>query len=261
LSISIQLLPLICLTLTDVDCSIRTNFARQYVYLLTSIKSYELYSEHLNHVLVRYADLIETTSSNNNDSSLDFKSIFEQSISLFVTIVFPSKLKTLRFATTTTTTTTTTAVDASAIDHASTNPTTFDTLDDDEIDSRKEQYLISFASDLCRVCYRFAIDLKHRSTFEYSSHLFIHLLNASTTNHIGIIERLTHTDDSSMKTPEKFYFDYGRTLIQISIEQNCSLDQIVELTIRILDIFQSSDTIVERILADLIQVNIEYTCR
>ena len=46
-------------------------------------------------------------------------------------------------------------------------------------------------------------------------------------------------------------------MIKHAIEQHCSLDHIVELTIQILNTFNSSDVVVERVLADLIQVRKE----
>lgn len=71
---------------------------------------------------------------------------------------------------------------------------------------------------------------------------------------MDIIKKLTEKSDSNETIPEIFYLNYARPLIRIAIEQHCSLDDIVDLTIQILNTFDSSESVVERILADLIQV-------
>jgi phosphopentomutase len=83
---------------------------------------------------------------------------------------------------------------------------------------------------------------------------FTRLLSFTTSNNTEIITNLTNSTEQTTTIPEIFYSNYARPLIIIAIEQHCSLDCIVELTIQILNTFDSSEVIVERVLADLIQV-------
>jgi hypothetical protein len=133
--------------LIDKDCSIRNVYARQYVYLISSLKSFRLYSDHLNNLLSLFRDLI-----NQSSSTIESKYIFEQSAILFETILSPPKLKNLRFAVTTIAT-------SSSTDLSSIDSTTFQT-EDDEIDdnNQKEIYLIQFATDLCQYCFQFCTE-------------------------------------------------------------------------------------------------------
>ncbi|CAF0848180.1 unnamed protein product [Rotaria sordida] len=242
-----RLLPLIRRLLTDKDCSIRSAFARQYVHFLSSIQSFRLYSDHLNNVLSLFHKLINPSSSINESN--DLKYIFEQSAILFETILSPPKLKNLRFAATTTTT-------SSSTDLSSIDSTTFQTEDDDELDNnnQKEIYLIQFATDLCQYCFQFCIKYSDHSSFQHGLDLFTRLLNSSTSNNIEIIKKLTDAYDNTNTIPEIFYLNYAKPLMKIAIEQHCSLDHIVELTIQILNTFDSSEGVVERVLADLMQL-------
>lgn len=237
---------MIRLSLVDKDCPVRNVFARQYVHLLSSLKSFRLYSDHLNSILTLFRELINQSSASNGESP-DLKYIFEQSVVLFETVLFPPKMKNLRFAATTA---------SSSTDLSSFESTTFQSDENDELDynNQKDNYLIGFARDLCQLCFQFCLDHSNHSAFEHSLNFFTHLLNASTVNHVQIVEKLTERNNAQTTTPERFYANYARPLIQKSIEQHCSLDQIVELTIRILDTFESSDDVVERVLADLIQM-------
>jgi hypothetical protein len=240
-----RLLPLIRQSLIDKDCSIRNLYARQYLYLLTSLKSFRLYRDHLNSLLLLFHDLINQSSSINES-----KYIFEQSAILFETILSPPKLKNLRFAATTIATSSST--DLSSIDSA-----TFQAEDDDEEienNNQKETYLIQFATNLCQYSFQFCIEHSNHSSFEHGLDFFTRLLNSSTTNNTEIITKLTNQIDNTETIPEIFYSNYARPLIKIAIEQHCSLDDIVELTIQILNTFDSSEAVVERVLADLIQV-------
>ncbi len=227
----------------DKDCSIRNVYARQYVYLISSLKSFRLYSDHLNNLLSLFRDLI-----NQSSSTIESKYIFEQSAILFETILSPPKLKNLRFAVTTIAT-------SSSTDLSSIDSTTFQT-EDDEIDdnNQKETYLIQFATDLCQYCFQFCTEHSNRSSFEHSLDLFTRLLSFTTSNNTEIITKLTNSTEQTTTIPEIFYSNYARPLIIIAIEQHCSLDCIVELTIQILNTFDSSEVVVERVLADLIQV-------
>lgn len=220
----------------DKDCSIRNTFARQYLYLLTSIESFSLYREHLNDLLTFFHDLITQNFSLNES-----KYIFEQSAILFETILSPPKLKNLRFAANTVTT-------SSSTDLSSIDSTSFQIKDEDD-NNDKESYLIQFATNLCRYSFQFCID---HPTFEHGLDFFTRLLNSSTMNTKEIITKLT---DSNVTIPEIFYGNYAKPLIQIAIEQHYALDNIVQITIQVLNSFNSSDVIVERVLADLIQVN------
>ncbi|UJR36748.1 hypothetical protein I4U23_029463 [Adineta vaga] len=242
-----RLIPMIRLSLIDKDCSIRNVFARQYIHILNSIKSFRLYSDHLNSVLLLFHDLINQSSA--SGESNDLKYIFDQSAILFDTILSPPKLKNLRFAVTTIKTSSST--DLSSIDSA-----TFQTEDTDDLENnnQKDKYLIQFATKLCQYCFQFCIAHPTHPAFEHSLDLFTRLLNASTSNSTEIITKLTEKPDSTNTIPELFYLNYARPLISISIEQHCSLDLIVELTIQILNTFDSSETIVERVLADLIKL-------
>jgi hypothetical protein len=180
----------------------------------------------------------------------ELKYIFEQSAILFETILSPPKLKNLRFAATTIITTSST--DLSSIDS-----TTFQTEDDDdeiENNNHKEIYLNQFATNFCQYCFQFCTEHPNHSAFEYSLDLFTRLLNSSTSNNIEIITKLTNQTETTTTIPEIFYLNYARPLIKIAIEQHCSLDHIVDLTIQILNTFDSSEVVVERVLADLIQV-------
>ena len=236
---------MIRLSLNDKDCPIRNVLARQYVHLLSSLKSFRLYSDHLNSVLTLFRELINQPSLTNESS--DLKYIFEQSVVLFETVLFPPKMKNLRFAASTA---------ASSTDLSSLESTTSQSDQKDELDynNQKDTYLIGFARDLCQLCFQFCLEHSNHSAFEHSLNFFTHLLNSSTLNHIQIVEKLTEKNNAQETTPERFYSNYARPLIQKSIEEHCSLDQIVELTIRILDTFESSDVVVERVLADLIQL-------
>ena len=224
----------------DKECSIRNVYARQYVYLLTSLKSFRLYKDHLNNVLLLYRNLIIESN--------DLKYIFEQSAILFETILSPPKLKNLRFATIT--------INSSSTDLSSIDSTTFQIDDDDDIDNinKKETYLIQFATDLCQLCFKFCTEHSNQSAFEYSLDLFTRLLNSSSTNNIEIMKKLTNENDNNNTIPQTFYTEYARPLIKIAIKQHCSLDDIVDLTIQILNTFDSSEATVEHVLADLIQV-------
>ena len=229
----------------DKDCSIRNTFARQYLYLLTSIKSFSLYREHLNKLLAFFHDLITQNFSLNES-----KYIFEQSAILFETILSPPKLKNLRFAANTVTTSSST--DLSSIDSAS-----FQIEDENDVDdnNEKESYLIQFATNLCQYSFQFCID---HSAFEHGLDFFTRLLNSSTANTKEIITKLTEPMNSDVTIPEIFYGNYAKPLIKIAIEQHCALDDIVQITIQVLNSFNSSDVIVERVLADLIQVKIKH---
>ncbi|CAF3382089.1 unnamed protein product [Rotaria sp. Silwood1] len=245
-----RLLPLIRRLLTDKDCSIRTVYARQYVHFLSSIQSFRLYCDHLNNVLSLFHDLINPSSSSSiiNETN-DLKYIFEQSAILFETILSPPKLKNLRFAATT-------RITSSSTDLSSIDSTTFQVEDDNEIDNnnQKEIYLIQFATNLCQYCFEFCTKYSNHTSFEHGLNLFTRLLNPSTSNNIEIIKKLTNEIDNTNTIPEIFYLNYAKPLIKIAIEQHCSLDYIVELTIQILNTFDSSDIVVERVLADLMQL-------
>jgi hypothetical protein len=139
--------------------------------------------------------------------------------------------------------------------------TTFQTEDNDDGENnnnnnnnQKDNYLIQFATNLCQYCFQFCIEHSNHSAFEYSLDLFTRLLNPSTSNSIEIITKLTEKNDNTATIPEIFYLNYARPTIKIAIEQHCSLDHIVELTIQILNTFDSSEVVVERVLADLIKV-------
>ncbi|CAF1307117.1 unnamed protein product [Rotaria magnacalcarata] len=241
-----RLLPLIRRLLTDKDCSIRNVYARQYFHFLNSIQSFRLYSDHLNSVLSLFRDLINPTTTN---ESIDLKYIFQQSALLFETILSPPKLKNLRFAATTT----------SFSDISSVDSTTFQAEDDadDNIDNnnnQKELYLIQFTTDLCRYCFQFCTENPNQSSFEHSLNLFTRLLNSSISNDVEIIKKLINTNDNINSIPDVFYLYYARPLMKIAIEQHFSLDDILELTIQILYVFDSSEVVVERVLADLIKL-------
>lgn len=236
------------MSLIDKDCSIRNVYARQYVYLLSTIKSFRLYKDHLNNVLSLFRDLIYQTSSSANES----KYIFEQSAILFETILSPPKLKNLRFATTS-------SKASSSTDLSSIDSTTFQNEDDDnENDNnlQKDNYLIQFATNLSEYCFKFSIEHPDQPSFEYSLDLFTRLLNSSISNNTEVITKLTDRTESTDTIPEVFYINYARPLIKIAIEQHYSLDDIVDLTIQILNTFDSSEVVVERVLADLIQVKV-----
>ncbi|CAF2944412.1 unnamed protein product [Rotaria sp. Silwood2] len=243
-----RLLSLIRRLLTDKDCSIRSVYARQYVHFLSSIESFRLYSDHLNNVLSLFHDLINLSSSSINESN-DLKNIFEQSTILFETILSPPKLKTLRFAATTT-------ITSSSTDLSSMESTTFQVEDDNEIDNNneKEIYLIQFSTDLCQYCFQFCIKYSNHTSFEHGLNLFTRLLNSSTSNNIEIVKKLTNENHDTNTIPEIFYLNYAKPLMKIAIERHCSLDYIVELTIQILNTFDSSEVVVERVLADLMQL-------
>ena len=230
-------------SLIDKDCSIRNTFARQYLYLITSIKSFSLYRNHLNSLLSFFHELITK-----NFLLSESKYIFEQSAILFETILSPPKLKTLRFAANTVTT-------SSSTDLSSIDSTTFQIEDDDkdltDDTNDKESYLIQFASNLCQYAYQFCLDHSDHSAFEHGLDFFTRLLNSSMMNSTEIVKKLT---DSTGAIPEIFYRNYAKPLIKIAIEQHCALDDIVQITIHVLNSFNSSDEIVERVLADLIQV-------
>lgn len=240
------MLPLIRQSLIDKDCSIRNTFARQYLYLITSIKLFSLYRNHLNNLLSFFHDLITQNISLNES-----KYIFEQSAILFETILSPPKLKNLRFAANTATT-------SSSTDLSSIDSTTFQIEDEDddvnEDNNDKESYLIQFASHLCQYAYQFCLDHPDHSAFEHGLDFFTRLLNSSTANTTEIVKKLTEQTESSATTPERFYGNYAKPLIKIAIEQRYALDDIVQITIQVLNSFNSSDAIVERVLADLIQL-------
>jgi hypothetical protein len=200
-----------------------------------------LYSDHLNNVLSLFRDII--------NQSNDLKYTFEQSGILFETILSPPKLKNLRFAATT-------IITSSSTDLSSVDSTTFQTEDDEETDNtnQKDRYLIQFATNLCQYCFQFCTEHSNQSAFEYSLDLFTRLLTSSTSSNTEIITKLTNEIDNTDTIPEIFYLNYARPLIKMAIEQHCSLDNIVELTIQILNTFDSSELVVERVLADLIQV-------
>ncbi|CAF3531422.1 unnamed protein product [Adineta steineri] len=241
-----RLLPMIRRSLDDKDCSVRNVYARQYVYLLSSIQSFRLYSDHLNSVLELFRDLVNQSSTSSESNDL-LKYIFEQSSILFETILCPPKLKNLRFAVKT----------SSSNDLSSMDSATFQTDDNDddvENNNQKDTYLIEFAMNLCQYCFQFCIEHPKDLTFEYSLDLFTRLLNPSTSNNIEIITKLINNNDNTNTIAEIFYLNYARPLIQIAIERHCSLDSIVELTIQILNTFDSSEVVVERVLADLIKL-------
>lgn len=238
--------------LTEKDCPIRNVYARQYFYFLSSIESFRLYSDHLNSVLSLFHDLINLTLSTNE--TVDLKYVFEQATILFETILSPPKPKTLRFAATT-------IVTSSSNDLSSIDSTTFQTEDDDDnidTNNQKENYLIKFTNSLCKYCFQFCTENSTHSSFEHCLALFIGLLNSSASNNNEIIKTLTNRTDTANSIPEIFYMDYARPLMKIAIEQHCSLDNILELTIETLNVFDSSEVVVERVLADLIQVTIPY---
>ncbi|CAF5119594.1 unnamed protein product, partial [Rotaria magnacalcarata] len=202
--------------------------------------------DHLNSVLSLFRDLINPTTTN---ESIDLKYIFQQSALLFETILSPPKLKNLRFAATTT----------SFSDISSVDSTTFQAEDDadDNIDNnnnQKELYLIQFTTDLCRYCFQFCTENPNQSSFEHSLNLFTRLLNSSISNDVEIIKKLINTNDNINSIPDVFYLYYARPLMKIAIEQHFSLDDILELTIQILYVFDSSEVVVERVLADLIKL-------
>jgi len=196
-----------------------------------------------------FRDLINQSSSTNESN--DLKYIFEQSAILFETILSPPKLKNLRFAATT-------VITSSSTDLSSVDSTTFQTEDNDDEENnnnnQKDNYLIQFATNLCQYCFQFCIEQPTPSAFEYSLDLFTRLLNPSTSNSIEIITKLTEKNDNTATIPEIFYLNNARPTIKIAIEQHCSLDNIVELTIQILNTFDSSEVVVENVLADLIKV-------
>ena len=142
---------------------------------------------------------------------------------------------------------------------SSIDSTTFQTDDDDEVvnNTQKESYLTQFATNLCQYCFQFCTEYSNHSAFECSLDLFTRLLNSSTSNNLELITKLTNENDSTTTIPEIFYINYARPLIKHAIEQHCSLDNIVELTIQILNTFNSSEVVVERVLADLNQVRKE----
>ncbi|CAF0922372.1 unnamed protein product [Adineta ricciae] len=246
--LSERLVPMIRLSLIDKDCSFRNVFARQYVPVLNSIKSFRLYRDHLNSVSSLFHNLINQPSTTTTESN-DLKYIFDQSAVLFDTILSPPKLKNLRFAVTTIKTSSST--DLSSIDSA-----TFQAEDTDDIDNndQKDKYLTGFATKLCQDCFQFCLNNPTHPAFENSLDLFTRLLNSSASNSTEIITKLAENLDSTTTIPELFYLNYARPLITVAIEQHCSLDHIVDLTIQVLNTFDSSETIVERVLADLIKL-------
>ena len=118
----------------------------------------------------------------------------------------------------------------------------------------KDKYLTGFATKLCQDCFQFCLNNPTHPAFENSLDLFTRLLNSSTSNSTEIITKLAENLDSTSTIPEVFYLNYARPLITVAIEQHRSLDHIVDLTIQVLNTFDSSETIVERVLADLIKV-------
>ncbi|CAF3912073.1 unnamed protein product [Rotaria magnacalcarata] len=144
-------------------------------------------------------------------------------------------------------------------DISSVDSTTFQAEDDadDNIDNnnnQKELYLIQFTTDLCRYCFQFCTENPNQSSFEHSLNLFTRLLNSSISNDVEIIKKLINTNDNINSIPDVFYLYYARPLMKIAIEQHFSLDDILELTIQILYVFDSSEVVVERVLADLIKL-------
>ena len=246
--LSERLIPMIRLSLIDKDCSFRNAFARQYVPILNSIKSFRLYRDHLNSVSSLFHNLTNQPSTTTTESN-DLKYIFDQSAVLFDTILSPPKLKNLRFAVAAIKTSSST--DLSSMDSA-----TFQAEDTDDIDNsdQKDKYLTGFATKLCQDCFQFCLNNPTHPAFENSLDLFTRLLNSSTSNSTEIITKLAENLDSTNTIPELFYLNYARPLITIAIEQHRSLDHIVDLTIQVLNTFDSSETIVERVLADLIKV-------
>lgn len=212
------------------------------MYLLTSIKSFPLYRTHLDKLLAFFHDLITQNFALNES-----KYIFEQSAILFETILSPPKLKNLRFAANTATT-------SSSTDLSSIDSSTFQIEDEDEPTNEKDSYLIQFTTHLCQYSFQFCLDHPDQSAFEHGLDFFTRLLNSSTTNTKDIIKKLTEGIDSNITIPEIFYGNYAKPLIQIAIVQHYALDEIVQITIQVLNSFNSSDMIVERVLADLIQV-------
>ena len=235
-----RLLPLLRLSLLDKDCSIRDVYARQYIYLLTSIKSFQLYSKHLDRVLSLFEDLIQQNLSINES-----KFLFEQSTLLFKTLLGPQKLKSLRFATS-----------SSSTDLSSIDSTTFQSDDIDDESNAKDTYLIDFQTKLIDLCYRYCLDHSNDASFEYGLELFIRLVDFSIESTIELmLKKLISNSNQTNTLAELFYSNYSRALIKIAIEKRYSLDHIVKLTIQILNSLNSSDEIVERVLADLIQLD------
>lgn len=222
-----KLLPLIRISLTEKECSIRNVFARQYVNLLNCLKSTEIYEKHLESLV----DLFETLTKSSFVDHEDSKNFFEQSEYLFETILFPAKVKSLRFASSET-----------ELDYA-----TGETNAPSNDENRREAQRIELIARVCRICSNFSS--------EQSFRVFANLLNASNSNFNSIVAKLsTLKNENQMSVPESFYFEIARPFIQTAIERRSSLDQTVELTIKVLDRFQSDEFLVERVLADLIQV-------
>ena len=182
------------------------------------------------------------------------KHVLEQSAILFDTILYSPKLKNLRFATTT-------ILNLSSADLSSLDSTLFQNDDDDNNNNNnnneKEIYLTRLAVDLYQDCFQFCIEHPTHSAFEQCLDILIRFVNSSISNNIEIIKKLTNESNGTNTIPEIFYLNYTKPLMKIAIERRCSLDHIVELTIQVLHSFDSTEDVVERILADLIQVRMK----
>jgi hypothetical protein len=198
----------------------------------------------LTNVLTLFRQLIDCSTTNTGERP-NLKYLFEQAIVLFEAILFPPKMKNLRFATGTP------ILNATA-DASSSHEN--GEVDDIDGHKTKEQYRIDFASDLCQLSFEFAINDENQSDFAHCLYFFTHLLNASTGSHRHIVAKLSEKYHDKLTIPEHFYQHQARPLIQKAIGNQCALDSIVELTVRTLDTFESSAAVVEGVLADLIQV-------